>query len=96
MGGIPPRIGNVKLIVEDGAILSEDRVDEVLGEVVRCFPEYTRRRSDGGIEVRRERSCLKVVMVVEEGIVRGIAGGILALVLQADEASVSYSLQKAA
>ncbi len=62
-------------------------VDEVFGEVARCFPAYTRRRSDGGIKVRRERSCLKVVIVVEEGMVRGIAGGMLASVLQADEAS---------
>ena len=61
-------------MVEEGAMLSEDSVDKIFGEVVRCFPAWTRRKSDGGIEVRRERSCRKVVMVVEGGMVRGIAG----------------------
>ena len=61
-------------MVEEGAMLSEDKV-EVFGDVVRCFPACTRRRSVGEMEVRRERSCLRVVMVVDEGITRGMTGG---------------------
>ena len=74
-------MGSVRLIVEKGAIFSEDSVDEIFGFVVKCFPACTRRTSDGGTEVRRESSCLRVVMVVDEGIVRGIARGKLASVL---------------
>ena len=70
-------------MVEEGAMLSEHSVDEIFGDVVRCFPACTRRRSDGGIEVRRERSCLRVVMVVEEGMARGIARDKSALVEKA-------------
>ena len=73
------------LMVEEGAMLSEDRVDEAFGEVVKCFPACTRRRSDGGTEVRSARSCLRVVMVVEEGMLRGIAGDRLASVLKTDK-----------
>lgn len=77
---MPPRIGSVRWMVEEGAMLSEDKVDDVFGEVVRCFPACTRRRSDGGTEVRRERSCLRVVIVVEDGMLRGITAGGLASV----------------
>lgn len=71
-------------MVEEGAILSEDKVDEVFGEVVRCFPACTRRRSDGETEMRKDRSCLRVVIVVEEGMLRGTTAGGLASVFKRD------------
>ena len=45
-------------------------VEEVIG---RCFPTWTRRSDVGGREVRSDRSCRRVGMVVEEGICKGIA-----------------------
>lgn len=83
-------------MVDEGAMLSEDSDDEVFGEVVRCFPACTRRRSDGGTEVRRERSCLRVVIVVEEGMLRGITAGELVSVFKRDKRVMSYFLQKEA
>lgn len=59
-------------MVDDGGTWSEARVavEEVIG---RCFPKWTRRREAGGREVRRDRSCRRVGMVVEDGICKGIA-----------------------
>ena len=48
--------------------------EELLG-VVRCLPAWTRRRVDGGSEVRRETRCRRVVTGVDEGMVMGIARG---------------------
>ena len=49
----------------------EARVEE--GVAGRCLPAWTRRSSGGGMEVRRERSCLRVPIVVEGGMLSGIA-----------------------
>lgn len=54
--GIPPRTGKVMSITERGEMFREERVELADEEVVRCFPAWTRRREDGGREVRRERS----------------------------------------
>lgn len=75
MGGIPPRTGKVMSMTERGGMFREERVELADEEVVRCFPAWTRRREDGGREVRRERSWRRVVMVVEEGIERGMTSG---------------------
>ncbi len=83
-------------MVEEGPMLSEDKVDEVFGDVVRCFPACTRRRSDGGTEVRSERSCLRVVIVVEGGILRGITAGRLVLVLERGIETTPYFLRRGA
>lgn len=45
---------------------------------VRCFPACTRRMSDVGAEVRRDRRCWRVERDVSEGIVNGIAAQYLA------------------
>lgn len=72
MGGMPPRKGRVMSITERGEMLREERVELAEEGVVRCFPAWTRRREDGGREVRRESSWRRVVMVVEEGMERGM------------------------
>lgn len=53
---MPPRTGKVMSITERGGMLREERVELVEDGVVRCFPAWTRRREDGGREVRRESS----------------------------------------
>ena len=45
---------------------SDEEVDE------RCLPACTRRSEEGGDGVRRERRVVRVEMVVEGGMVRGI------------------------
>ena len=69
---MPPRRGRVISMVDNGGMWRESRVavEEVIG---RCFPQWTRRREAGGREVRRDRSCRRVGMVVEDGMCRGIA-----------------------
>lgn len=57
----------------EGGIDSDSRVEAMLVVVVRCFPAWTRRRSVGGTEVRRERSWRSVVIVVVGGTSSGIA-----------------------
>ena len=91
---MPPRIGSDRWMVEEGAILSEDRVEEVVGEVVKCLPAYTRRSSDGETEVRSERSCLRVVIVVDEGMVRGMTRDRLASVLGVGKGDVVLSPER--
>ena len=59
-------------MVDDEGMLSEERVDVKAEAVVRCLPAWTRRREEGGRVVRRERSWRSVVIVVEEGIDKGI------------------------
>jgi len=54
-----------------------DRERGALVGVVRCLPAWTRRRVDGGAEVRRERRWRRVEIEVEAGMVRGIAGRML-------------------
>lgn len=61
-------------MVDEGQILREESVAVEGEDVVRCLPACTRRREVGGREVRRERSWQRVVMVVEEGIERGMTG----------------------
>ena len=81
LGGIPPRMGKAMCRVEDGGRIEEiggagKPVEEasVVAEV-RCLPAWTRRISDVGAEVRKERSWRRVGIVVSEGTVRGIAIG---------------------
>ena len=71
-------------MVGDGGRLRVERVDsgdcdsvdvDVFNVAVRCLPAWTRRRSDGGREVRRERSWRRVEIVVDAGRVSGIAIG---------------------
>lgn len=59
-------------MVDNGGMWRESRValEDVIG---RCFPQWTRRREAGGREVRSDRSCRRVGMVVEDGICKGIA-----------------------
>ena len=71
--GAPPRIGKVTCRVAEDGIDSDSRVEAILVVVVRCFPAWTRRRSVGGTEVRRERSWRSVVIVVVGGTSSGIA-----------------------
>ena len=63
-------------MVDNGGIWRESRVavEELMG---RCFPQWTRRREAGGREVRRDRSCRRVGMVVEDGMFRGIAVAVI-------------------
>lgn len=59
-------------MVDRGGMFSDERV--AVGEVVgRCFPKWTRRRDDGGSEVRRESNWRRVGIVVEDGIFSGMA-----------------------
>ena len=52
-------------------------IGEVVEAAFKCLPAWTSRISEVGAEVRRERSCRKVGMVVSAGIVSGIAGNIV-------------------
>lgn len=70
--GAPPRIGKVTCKVAEDGIDSDSRVEAMFVVVVRCFPAWTRRRSLGGTEVRRERSWRSVVIVVDGGTSSGI------------------------
>ena len=70
--GAPPRIGKVTCRVAEGGIDSDSRVEAMFVVVVRCFPAWTRRRSVGGTEVRRDRSWRTVVIVVVGGTSSGI------------------------
>ena len=47
--------------------------DDEMSVEVRCLPACTRRMSDVGADVRRERSWRRVDIVVSEGTVRGMA-----------------------
>lgn len=71
LGGMPPRTGSVRWRVDSCGIERDVRVED--GVVGRCLPAWTRRRSGGGMEVRRERSCLRVEIEVDGGMERGIA-----------------------
>ena len=71
-------MGRVRWMVENAGILREESVDNEVGEVVRCFPPWTRRRSDGGREVRSERSCRRVAIEVDKGMIREMAADVLA------------------
>ena len=71
--GAPPRIGKVTCRVAADGIDSDSSVEAILVVVVRCFPAWTRRRSVGGTEVRRETSWRSVVIVVVGGTSSGIA-----------------------
>ena len=76
LGGMPPRMGNERLRVELGEIfreVSEGSVDKE-EDVIRWRPAWVRRSEGAGRDVRRERSCRRVVIVVEGGRDRGIAG----------------------
>jgi len=53
--GAPPRRGSVTWRVASGGIVRVDSERGALVGVVRCLPAWTRRRVDGGAEVRRER-----------------------------------------
>ena len=70
--GAPPRIGKVTCRVAEGGIDSDSSVEAMFAVVVRCFPAWTRRRSVGETEVRRERSWRSVVIVVVGGTSSGI------------------------
>ena len=72
LGGMPPRTGKVRWRVDSWGMERERRVE--VGVVGRCLPKWTRRRSGWGREVRRETRCLRVEMVVDGGMVSGIAG----------------------
>ena len=59
-------------MVEEGWMFSDERVasgveDVLLDGVVRCLPAWRRRRSEGGIEVRRDRSWRRVASEVVGG-----------------------------
>lgn len=73
LGGMPPRIGSAMCRVEDGG--SREEIGVVDGDVVevRCLPAWTRRMEVVGAEVRRERRCRRVGIVVSEGTVSGMA-----------------------
>ena len=77
LGGMPPRMGRAMCrVVEGGRRVEMGVVDAVGAEVeseVRCLPAWRRRMSEAGAEVRRERRCRRVGIVVSEGMVRGIA-----------------------
>lgn len=52
---MPPRMGRVMSMVDEGGMFSDARV--AVGVVMgRCFPKWTRRKDDGGSEVRRASS----------------------------------------
>ena len=70
--GAPPRIGKVTCRVAEGGIDSDSSVEAMFAVVVRCFPAWTRRRSVGETEVRRERSWRSVVILVVGGTSSGI------------------------
>ena len=71
---MPPRIGSAMCRVEDGGRRVETGVVDGAAVVeVRCLPAWTRRMSDVGAEVRRERSWRRVGIVVSEGTVKGMA-----------------------
>lgn len=60
---------------EMGACVDGGGDEEEASVEVRCLPAWTRRMSDVGAEVRRERSWRRVGIVVSDGTVRGMAGG---------------------
>lgn len=76
-GGMPPRMGSATCRVEERGRIADIGVvvlpDAAASVEVRCLPACTRRMSDVGAEVRRERSWRKVGIVVSEGTVRGMA-----------------------
>lgn len=78
---MPPRKGSAMWRIEDGGMFNEERVGSDVdgkggldvGLAVRCFPACTKRMSEMGAEVRRDRSCWSVEREVSEGIIKGIA-----------------------
>lgn len=70
-------MGRAMWRVEDEGRRSEIGAVEVPVEAsveVRCFPAWTRRISDVGADVRKERRWRSVGIVVSEGTVSGMAG----------------------
>jgi hypothetical protein len=77
LGGMPPRSGSAMCRVALEGMARSVRVE---AGVERCLPACTRRRSVAGRLWRRARREARVAIEVEEGIVRGMAGGVLACV----------------
>ena len=61
------RVGEAEAVVIVVALLTE-------GEGNKWRPAWVRRKELTGREVRRERSCWRVVRVVDDGRLSGIAG----------------------
>lgn len=69
-------MGSAMCRVEDLGRRSESGVAEVSDGAsveVRCLPAWTRRMSDVGADVRRERSWRRVGIVVSDGTFSGMA-----------------------
>ena len=61
------------------AFAGKEREESVDVGVERCLPAWTRRREVGGRFVRRARMEAKVDIVVDEGMVRGMAVVVVSL-----------------
>jgi hypothetical protein len=84
-------MGRVTSMVDDGGMWSEARVavEELVG---RCLPKWTSRSELGGREVRSDRSWRRVGMVVEDGMCRGTAKGVVRLAFIAMRGGAAHFL----